>query len=172
MNTADLSYYTPSIPQLILAVACVWAVQKLKVTDRWPWVNEYTDKTNQFISVGLALVVTAVFNVKEYVAPDPSAFLHYKLAFDSADKALLLKNATLQYSCQYAIYQVGVKDSIKALFRAMGAAPPLKTAISETHSTETVDGVTVRKDMVAKVTVKEAVADAPPDSVTIVKEVK
>lgn len=138
----DLSYFAPSPAQLALAVVCVAVIQKLKIADRFPWLNEITDSANHLASVLLALIATVLFHWRDVLTPNHQATL-----------TTLGKDAALQWGCQQIVYRVGIKNALKTLFTMLGIGPPTQTAVTTTHTTSVADdGSVIRQDMIAKVT--------------------
>ncbi len=146
MTPTDIGYYAPSLPQIVLAIVCVAIVQKLKLTDRFPWLTEYTDSSNRLASLLIAVVITMCIHWRDMILMD-------KLRLDHADWIILGKDAGVQWVVQLGVYKVGIKDSLKTLFTMLGIGPPAKTSMSEVHTTAvTPEGATIKTDVVATVT--------------------
>jgi UDP-N-acetylmuramyl pentapeptide phosphotransferase/UDP-N-acetylglucosamine-1-phosphate transferase len=93
--------------QIVLAGVAVWIIEKLKASKRFPFIDQYTDQLNKWLSVALAIAGTVGISV----------------TFNMADGSLLITgltpesvlsfawNATSQFVIQQAGYHGVLKRS-------------------------------------------------------------
>jgi|ERR1039458_8058371 hypothetical protein len=148
MNVTNIEAFIPYAIQFILAIFCVWAIQRLKLYDRFPVLAEETSQANTIASVALALLIAAAFQAKAIY-----------MGWGSGQSFLWVgKDAAVQWGLQQCIYKVGIKDSLKNFFTMLGAGPAGSSKSTvETHSlTPMDDGSTVKVDKTETVIVEPA----------------
>lgn len=91
--------------QIVLAGAAIWAIEKLKASKKFPFIDQYTDQLNKFLSMLLAVLATAGIGV----------------TFNMAEGSLLITGLTPEsvlsfawnVASQFMIQQAGYHSVVK-----------------------------------------------------------
>lgn len=109
-TAATISALIPYVAKLVLSIASVALIERVKIYDRFPYLAKQTDKANQLASALVALIVSACFHWQELVGGWGTG----------ADLVWIGKDFGVQMLMQEGIYRVGWKNALSGLLQMIG----------------------------------------------------